>query len=62
MPGQAPGFCRRLHLEQATAGPEEVEEAPCLGRLELCADRESIDSIAGQELGEEGLGAGALGP
>lgn len=56
---QALRLARRLHLDQADARPDQVEEAASLWLLEvrdICATR----AIAGEELVEEGLRLGAF--
>jgi hypothetical protein len=50
----------RLHLDDADARPQHVEETPLLRRLELRADLASIAAVANEQFVEERLRLGAL--
>ena len=58
----AESFCLRwrLHLDDADAGPQHVEEATLLRCLKDRARFATVCPVAGEQLVEEGLGLGAL--
>ena len=57
---EPPGLARTLHLHDAAAWPDEVEELPLLSILEECADPLAIGSVAVEQLVEERLRFGAF--
>ena len=56
---EPPRLAGRLHLDDADAGPDQVDEAPGLKALELGDVGEPL-AVAVEELGEESLGLAAL--
>jgi len=51
MLGEAPRFRGRLHLDDADARPQQIEEAASLTGLELCTDLPPVDAVAVEQLG-----------
>ena len=54
------GLRRSLHLDDADARPQHVEETTLLRRLELRTDLASIAAVANEQFVEERLRLGAL--
>jgi hypothetical protein len=58
--GETDGFAGPLHLDQAAARPDQVQELAVLRLLEPRARFDAIGSVAGEQLVEERLCLGAL--